>query len=123
MFKKSQEKTKKSAKQKNNVFIMDFYWNIKGFQNSTKMSLTHYFTTLWNFPIIQNFEGITVGSIWSKFDGILKLVLTVCKLQSWKFNGLHFTIMWVLSGILMENNEDIGGIRIRIVMPSHSTSI
>ena len=48
------------------------------------------------------------GSIWWKFDGILKLALTACKLESWKFNGIHFTIMWIFSGILMESNKDIG---------------
>ena len=38
--------------------MMEIYWNIKGIQNSTKMSLTHYFTMQWNFPTIWNFEGI-----------------------------------------------------------------
>ena len=52
------KKQKNSTKQKNNVFTMEFYWKMKGIQNSAKMSLTHYFTTEWNIPMTWNFEGI-----------------------------------------------------------------
>ena len=44
------KKRKNSTKQKKQcVFSMEFYWKIIGIQNSTKMSLTQYFSIQWNF--------------------------------------------------------------------------
>ena len=49
------EKKQKSTKQKNNVFMMKFYWKIKGIQNSTNPLFYHIYRILkefkWNYLV------------------------------------------------------------------------
>ena len=87
------EKNKNSTEQKNNVFIIEFYWNIIGIQNSTKnVKCHHYFTIKWNFPIIWNFEEILM----EVFGGNLREFW-----NSYQLTGLFLTCLG-LSGIFSE---------------------
>ena len=53
---------------------MEFYWNIKGIQNSIKMSLLNQlFYHIVGFSHYMEFLRNLNESIWWKFHGILKL--------------------------------------------------